>query len=125
MRVRTCNNMIYENCASLSHQHLREQLYLFEILLVSKHAHHTHLILDPFSLKHFQFSCSSLDTNILYFISILIISNLQPMSMDDSQEEEDCTVYIEELKSDNPSLKIGAASKLPVIASVLGILKLR
>lgn len=44
--------------------------------------------------------------------------------MDDSQEEEDCTVYIEELKSDNPTLKIGAASKLPVIASVLGILKL-
>lgn len=43
--------------------------------------------------------------------------------MDDSQEEEDCTVYIEELKSDNPTLKIGAAAKLPVIASVLGILK--
>ena len=41
------------------------------------------------------------------------------MSMDDSQEE-DCTVYIEELKSDNPSLKINAATKLPVIASVLG-----
>lgn len=41
------------------------------------------------------------------------------MSVDDSQEE-DCTVYIEELKSDNPSLKINAATKLPVIASVLG-----
>jgi len=45
------------------------------------------------------------------------------MSMDDSQEE-DCTVYIEELKSDNPSLKINAATKLPVIASVLGTLDL-
>lgn len=41
------------------------------------------------------------------------------MSLDDSQEE-DCTVYIEELKSDNSGLKINAASKLPVIASVLG-----
>ena len=41
------------------------------------------------------------------------------MSLDDSQEE-DCTVYIEELKSDNPSLKLNAAAKLPLIASVLG-----
>ena len=30
------------------------------------------------------------------------------MSMDDSNEE-DCTVYIEELKSDNPQLKLKAA----------------
>ena len=41
------------------------------------------------------------------------------MSMDDSQEE-DCTVYIEELKSDNPSLKLNAASKISVIGAVLG-----
>jgi serine/threonine-protein phosphatase 2A regulatory subunit A len=41
------------------------------------------------------------------------------MSLDDSQEE-DCTVYIEELKSDNPSLKLNAASKIAVIGSVLG-----
>lgn len=41
------------------------------------------------------------------------------MSLDDSQEE-DCTVYIEELKSDNPSLKLNAASKISVIGGVLG-----
>jgi serine/threonine-protein phosphatase 2A regulatory subunit A len=41
------------------------------------------------------------------------------MSVDDSQEE-DCTVYIEELKSDNPSLKLNAASKISVIGAVLG-----
>ena len=41
------------------------------------------------------------------------------MSMDDSQEE-DCTVYIEELKSDNPSLKLNAATKISVIGAVLG-----
>lgn len=34
--------------------------------------------------------------------------------------EEDCTVYIEELKSDNPSLKLNAASKITFIASALG-----
>ena len=41
------------------------------------------------------------------------------MSLDESQEE-DCTVYIEELKSDNPSLKLNAASKIAVIGAVLG-----
>lgn len=41
------------------------------------------------------------------------------MSLDESQEE-DCTVYIEELKSDNAGLKVNAATKLPVIGSVLG-----
>lgn len=41
------------------------------------------------------------------------------MSVDDSQEE-DCTVYIEELKSDNPSLKLNAATKISVIGAVLG-----
>jgi serine/threonine-protein phosphatase 2A regulatory subunit A len=41
------------------------------------------------------------------------------MSVDDSQEE-DCTVYIEELKSDNPSLKLNAATKIAVIGAVLG-----
>ena len=41
------------------------------------------------------------------------------MSLDDSQEE-DCTVYIEELKSDNAQLKLNAAAKISVIGSVLG-----
>ncbi len=40
------------------------------------------------------------------------------MSIDDT--EEDCTVYIEELKSDNPTLKLNAASKISAIANVLG-----
>jgi serine/threonine-protein phosphatase 2A regulatory subunit A len=44
------------------------------------------------------------------------------MSLDESQEE-DCTVYIEELKSDNASLKLNAASKISLIATVLGIIK--
>lgn len=30
-------------------------------------------------------------------------------------------MYIEELKSDNPSLKLNAATKISVIGSVLGI----
>ena len=34
-------------------------------------------------------------------------------------------MYIEELKSDNPSLKVNAASKLPVIAGVLGHNRIR
>lgn len=38
--------------------------------------------------------------------------------MDDA--EEDCTVYIEELKSDNPSLKLNAAGKITAIAAILG-----
>lgn len=46
------------------------------------------------------------------------------MSLDDSQEE-DCTVYIEELKSDNANLKLNAASKISVIASVLGHNRIR
>ena len=46
------------------------------------------------------------------------------MSLDDSQEE-DCTVYIEELKSDNATLKLNAAAKIPVIASVLGHNRIR
>ena len=41
------------------------------------------------------------------------------MSLDDSQEE-DCTVYIEELQSDNAQLKLNAAAKISVIGSVLG-----
>ena len=41
------------------------------------------------------------------------------MSMEVSGEE-DCTVYIEELKSDNPSLKLNAASKISLIGAVLG-----
>jgi len=39
--------------------------------------------------------------------------------MDDSGEE-DCTVYIEELKSDNPQLKLNAAGKISLIGAVLG-----
>lgn len=41
------------------------------------------------------------------------------MSVDDG--DEDCTVFIEELKSDNPSLKLNAASKITAIAAVLGM----
>ena len=39
--------------------------------------------------------------------------------MDDSTEE-DCTIYIEELKSDDPNLKINAVVKISSIASILG-----
>jgi serine/threonine-protein phosphatase 2A regulatory subunit A len=46
------------------------------------------------------------------------------MNLDDSQEE-DCTVYIEELKSDNANLKLNAAGKISVIASVLGHNRIR
>lgn len=38
--------------------------------------------------------------------------------MDDS--DEDCTIFIEELKSDDPNLKINAVSKITSIASILG-----
>ena len=38
--------------------------------------------------------------------------------MDDTQE--DCTIYIEELKSDDPNLKMNAVSKVTVIANILG-----
>ena len=39
--------------------------------------------------------------------------------MDDSAEE-DCTIYIEELKSDDPNLKINAVSKICTIGEILG-----
>jgi serine/threonine-protein phosphatase 2A regulatory subunit A len=39
--------------------------------------------------------------------------------MDDSGDE-DCTIYIEELKSDDPSLKMNAVSKVTAIATILG-----
>ena len=39
--------------------------------------------------------------------------------MDDSGEE-DCTIYIEELKSDDPNLKMNAVSKVTTIANILG-----
>ena len=42
------------------------------------------------------------------------------MSLEDDSNEEDCTVYIEELKSDNAGLKLNAASKLTVIGATLG-----
>lgn len=45
------------------------------------------------------------------------------MSLEESQEE-DCTVYIEELKSDNPSLKLNAATKISTIGAVLGTIAL-
>lgn len=54
---------------------------------------------------------------VLGRVNLLILFEL--MSVDESQEE-DCTVYIEELKSDNPSLKINAATKIAVIGAVLG-----
>jgi serine/threonine-protein phosphatase 2A regulatory subunit A len=39
--------------------------------------------------------------------------------MDDSGDE-DCTIYIEELKSDDPNLKMNAVSKVTTIAGILG-----
>lgn len=41
--------------------------------------------------------------------------------MDLENNEEDCTIYIEELKSDDPNLKINAVSKVNNIADILGI----
>ncbi len=38
----------------------------------------------------------------------------------DEMQEEDCTIYIEELKSDDPNLKINAVQKLQQIAEILG-----
>ena len=35
-------------------------------------------------------------------------------------EEEDCTVYIEELKTDDPNLKINAVQKISAISDILG-----
>ena len=35
-------------------------------------------------------------------------------------QEEDCIVYIEELKSDDPDLKINAVSKVAAISDILG-----
>ena len=68
-----------------------------------------------------------IDGNVIYLReikSIKIYKYLKfKMSMDDSGQE-DCTVYIEELKSDNPSLKLNAASKISLIGSVLGIFNL-
>lgn len=53
--------------------------------------------------------CEPIDLNI----------EVEVMSVDDG--DEDCTVFIEELKSDNPSLKLNAASKITAIAAVLGM----
>jgi len=41
------------------------------------------------------------------------------MEFEDDQEE-DCTVYIEELKSDDMNLKINAVSKVAIISEILG-----
>lgn len=38
-------------------------------------------------------------------------------------EEEDCTIFIEELKSDDPNLKINAVTKIVSIAQILGPLR--
>ena len=35
-------------------------------------------------------------------------------------QEQDCMVYIEELKSDAPDLKINAVSKVAAISDILG-----
>ena len=40
------------------------------------------------------------------------------MNFDDN--EEDCTIYIEELKSDDPNLKMNAVVKVTQIAEILG-----
>lgn len=40
------------------------------------------------------------------------------MNLEDN--EEDCTIYIEELKSDDPNLKINAVGKITSIAEILG-----
>ena len=36
--------------------------------------------------------------------------------------DDDCTIYIEELKSDDPNLKINAVAKISNIADILGFL---
>ena len=41
----------------------------------------------------------------------------------DYDEAENLTVYIEELKSDDPSLKVNAALKILPIAKILGFIK--
>ena len=38
----------------------------------------------------------------------------------DELQEEDCTIYIEELKSDDPNLKINAVQKIQQISVILG-----
>jgi len=40
------------------------------------------------------------------------------MNLEDN--DEDCTIYIEELKSDDPNLKINAVGKIGSIAEILG-----
>lgn len=40
--------------------------------------------------------------------------------MEFENTDEDCTIYIEELKSDDPNLKINAVSKINNIAEILG-----
>lgn len=41
------------------------------------------------------------------------------MNLEDN--EEDCTIYIEELKSDDPNIKVNAVSKIASIAEILGL----
>ncbi|EAR87276.1 serine/threonine-protein phosphatase 2A 65 kDa regulatory subunit A beta (macronuclear) [Tetrahymena thermophila SB210] len=45
------------------------------------------------------------------------------MNLEDN--DEDCTIYIEELKSDDPNLKINAVSKITSIAEILGPRRVR
>lgn len=40
--------------------------------------------------------------------------------MDFDPADDDCTIYIEELKSDDPNLKINAVSKVTKISEILG-----
>jgi serine/threonine-protein phosphatase 2A regulatory subunit A len=47
------------------------------------------------------------------------INQAKFQNMDDGNDE-DCTIYIEELKSDDPNLKINAVSKICTIAEILG-----
>lgn len=40
--------------------------------------------------------------------------------MNIEDHNEDCTIYIEELKSDDPHLKLNAVTKITSIAEILG-----
>lgn len=58
--------------------------------------------------------------HLTYNIKIVYILNLFSNLMLDESFEEDCTIYIEELKSDDPNLKMNAVSKVTSIAQIIG-----
>lgn len=45
--------------------------------------------------------------------------------MDFDENEEDCTIYIEELKSDDSNLKMNAVIRVQKIAEILGPARVR